>query len=64
MVSCNRRFCQPSPKSKDYAWLVKNIKGDTVMLSRYEAGSGFTTKQVYYECGLPDSVKIGSKIIL
>lgn len=58
LCSCNKRFCQPSPKSRD--WTVTKIKGDTVFMTKYEVGLGFKYRTVYYECG--HCLKVGSRV--
>lgn len=60
LTGCATRFCQPSKGSKDYAWKVHNVKGDTAYVHRFERGVRIT-RQFVYEC-LPDSVKKGTYI--
>lgn len=63
IASCNRRYCQPSKRSIDYA--VKSIKRNAdgsalVKLVRYDRGVKIV-QPVLFEC-LPDSITEGQKI--
>ena len=55
-----RRYCQPSPRSRDYATVLKLIlrsDGWVHSVARNEYGD----YQAFYECK-PDSVQVGSTV--